>query len=373
MASLDVAVQHDRVLARPWTQDWLGMIPAPAASAPVVARGALEVDGTIPAATARCRLAVEGGTTARASVEAELRGEDRALEHVARACPLGDERALDLADARLFLDGLLGQLEQGLMPEGRMAIGALGALRDAGDEAATDYAARLLADARPQDDYQTVLFAAQDHLLEHAEDRLVAWLGDALGGEDPDEIEIALVLMRRKPIGAYVDLIERGLEQRGDDEVRDALRRLLVWVMSGAPDVSDDKRDAFATRLATWIDAMPQPRAAVLAPALLDLGAAGHAAYAEGLRGSRRVDYVQGLGHVRRIIPAVVAAALLEPVDASTPAQERQAVWIAAYRTAPAEAADALRAAGERVDPGDREEMRDVLEVVRHRAVKAAR
>ena len=119
-----------------------------------------------------------------------------------------------------------------------------------------------------------------------------------------------------------------------------------------------------------WVQEAPDASAAGLLTGLLDLGDEGAAAFARGLRGPRRRLFVEGLGTTSRPVPQEVALALLEPVNASTPVDERRAVWIAAYRTAPASAAAALADAIARMDPTVRAEARDVLDVVRHRAVR---
>jgi hypothetical protein len=77
-----------------------------------------------------------------------------------------------------------------------------------------------------------------------------------------------------------------------------------------------------------------------------------------------------GLSQWSRRVSRDTARALLEPVDDDTPTEERRTVWIAAFRTAPAEAAPDIEAAVRRLPVALASEAADVAEVVRHRAAR---
>jgi hypothetical protein len=188
--------------------------------------------------------------------------------------------------------------------------------------------------------------------------------------EDPSAeiFTVGLGLVRRFRDPAFVPLLER-VHELLPEPARRPVRLLLLWLYSAPGDVIPDAaRRAFAERVARWVDEAPDAEAATLAPGLLDLVVAGAEAYARGLGGPRRAAWIGGLLSVSRLVPLVVAQALLAPVSGATSPEERRAVLVATYRAAPTEAAPDLAAARARLAPEVRHEADDVLEAVRHRA-----
>jgi hypothetical protein len=129
------------------------------------------------------------------------------------------------------------------------------------------------------------------------------------------------------------------------EELGEAVRKVLDW--------SKDPAD---------------PSASGLLATLLELGAPGLAAVADGLRGPDRETYLALLQKrtVRPLPPAVVDA-VLAPLGRDTPAPERRRALDAAFSVAGGDSAEGLRAAARRMGPPGAAEAETVARIVAHR------
>ncbi len=367
-AGIDRALSASRLLAPVDERERIASLPVAGGETACIPLETFRYTGALAAAEAACRLAIAGHAPWVATVLADRAGPDPVRQVVARDCSTGRDDEATAEQARRLVTTFLDAIADGLGADPDGVAAALRRVRPAGEE--DRLAWRLLEEARPAAAYAGLLRAAYDRLATSDAAAVDAWVEERLLDEDPESRALAIEIVRTSPKAAYLPALETLLDRAGSRRDLDpmALRKLLAWVYGRATDVPPDRVRAFARRFAAWIDETPDPWAATLAPALLDLGDAGAEVYAAGLRGDRRDAYLQGLIARGAIVAPVVAEALLAPVDASTSRPDRQAAWIAAYLTAPAEAAGALAAARDRVDPANRAEVTDILEAVRHRA-----
>ncbi len=361
------SVLAGRLFAPAYVEDGGGFLPARAGSSALVETASLGLQGKLYAADARCRLAKRGYAAAVAGVEADLAGRDQDLAETARSCRLGAQPLADIDAARDIIEQFFSALDA------RYAVGAdgiaqaLAVLASTDEKATLEVLVRVLEEARPRETYMPLLETVQDMLLGLDAERLRAWVAARLESTDPDEIVMALRLMRRTPSVAYVPAL---LEAEGASSgaMRNEFRRVLLWTHAVAEDVDEAARAAFVPRVETWIEPMADRALVALLPGLLDLGEAGARAYVKGLLGPRRRLYVEALLGRPGPMPLEVAEALLTKVDGATSSRERRQVLIATYMGAPASAAPALAAARARLEESVRAEADDVLEAVRHRA-----
>ncbi len=362
------ALAKGGVLAPTTVMEGLAYAPTlPGESSVSATRPWLE-SGLVPAARARCALARAGHETYVRAVRADLGGPDPLLDVLARECsPVEGESANQLEEARATLEAFL-DVPVPNPAEGPPAARALDELAKADADGWRDLARKVLDGVRPAGSFSGLVHLAYERLRAADPAAADGWLDAALCGDDAGAAEAAAIVVRKEPRAASIAPLENALARPGTALDDHAIRLLLVWVASRAPDVTQGQRAALVRELERWLDDAPDAWAATLASALLDLGPAGAHAFALGLASPRRAIYLQTLLGTSGLVPLDVAEALLDGVDAETPAPDRRAAWIAAYRSAPAEAAPALAAARDRVDPSARSEVDDILESVRHRA-----
>lgn len=365
--ALDAAGRAGRIVAPASALDAGGFLPEPPDASPVYAWRQALVTGRPAAANARCALALAGHAAFRQAVLDDLSSYDAMLEALARACPVTADAAEDLENARIVAELFLDDLRSGRRPDTTEVLGALATIAEAQPAEGVSALEQVLRTARPAVAYQKVIEGAHDLLRTLDADRLRSVARELALSEDAQEREVGLLLVRRGRDPRHAALLDELLAGAAPAE-RAALRRLAVWVWTAPSGHDDQARAAFAERYARWVDESDDAQAQVLAPGLLDLGAPGAAAYAQGLLGPRRPVYVQGLLRRSRLVRVEVVEALLRPVDATTSPGDRHAAWIAVYRLAPPAAAPFVAAARMRLAPPDRVEVDDVLAVVRHRA-----
>ncbi|MFV1957964.1 MAG: hypothetical protein ACC662_00990 [Planctomycetota bacterium] len=325
--------------------------------------------GPFAAALARCALARDGSVPGKASVRADERADDPNVAAVARACLARGASPDAIADARDLIGLFLDAMEAGETLPATGLVAALGTWKASGEPGWLEAAWRLLEAARPAPTYRGLLEGVHDLLRKTNRQAVGAWVKERLSRGEEGERNLALDLIRHAPDIGYAGALLAALgAEKENAPGRDALQRLLVWIQSRGEGATEATRAAFVPVFTRWLDETGDPLAAGLVGALLDLGEAGARAYATGLRGPRRALYVRGLLGRADPVSLEVARALLEPLDRATPAAERRAVLVAAYRTAPTEATPWLEAARSRLEATVRGEADDILEVVRHRA-----
>ncbi len=324
------------------------------------------------AAQARVLLAEAGFDAYVQAVRHDLRSRDVMLADIAAA-----SRASGAADHAAELhaavvDQYVASLGGFSSTDTTAAGGSLDRLAELRPEAAVAYAWTILEQARPWAAHEVPLKIAYEVLAEREDARLLETVSALARSPEAGEASVALSLIRWARDPRFVPAVLAGIASV-PPESQALQRRLLVWLQT-APDagLTDEAAEAFVRRYGTWIDETLDAEAAGLVTGLLDLGAPGFAAYAEGLRGPRRHVYLSGLLSRPGVVPPVLAEALLAPIDSDTSILERHAVWVAIYRSAPPEAAGYLVAARNRLTPQVRAETDDILEVVRHRSATPA-
>jgi hypothetical protein len=345
--------------------DAVGRIAVPFSATTAVPLAAMSLTGRSPAADARCALASAGHAPAHASVLADVSSPDPVLRLTAIHCGAVRDRGVNSEEALADLDTFVARARVGDVGLAGTLCRLAPLLATLG-ETGVDRLFRSLREIRPPGPFLRDIDCVYDVLRGAEAARLVTEVEAMLASADPAESALARHLIQRSRDPAYLDALEAALPG-ADERVRSEIRRSLWWIATGGTGVEPKWLEAFTKRYAKWVDDASDAQASALASGLLDLGEAGAAAYARGLRGPRRPVFVRGLTGASHVVPLEVAEALLEPLDRSTSVEERRACWIAAYRVAPASAAPALDAALRRMDPAVRGEAEDVLEVVRHR------
>ena len=192
-----------------------------------------------------------------------------------------------------------------------------------------------------------------------------------VGHLDDADLEVrgvALHLVRRARDPAYIDALERLLNAGVDEREAGALKRTLTFIYARGYGVEPTQIEAFVERYERWLAASPDRDFAGLASGLLDLGEPGERAFAAGLRGARREQFLAAWPRDRRLVPLDVAVAAVEPVGVDTPPAEVSALLVLAYTTFPAQSMAHLEALRRRVAPAVRPLFEPVLERVSHRA-----
>ncbi|MHC5010716.1 MAG: hypothetical protein ACYTG6_07150 [Planctomycetota bacterium] len=344
-------------------------LPASAAGAPspVLAPSAVLLTGKGPAATARCMLAGAGYWPYEAAVHFDLAAGDELLYATASHCTVVAERAVDYAAIRRRMDLFGSRLEARREPLTTGVLEDLLLLEVLYPEEARRLAWSFFRQARPPEPYLPFLEGLYEFIARGGDDELVDAVRGMLRSQDGEDVHVASHLIRRARDPRYLSAVEQALEAAAAGQSLQ-FRRLLIWLYSSGAEIAPSDWLRFIERYERWVRIAPDEEAVALAGGLLDFGEAGAAAFVRGLEGERRQVYVQALAARRMIVPQEVAAALLQPLDAATSAQERRAILVACYRSAPANAADDLAAARDRLTPDQREEVEDVLMVLRHRA-----
>jgi hypothetical protein len=198
-----------------------------------------------------------------------------------------------------------------------------------------------------------------------------AYVEDRLRTGTSAGADLALLLARQAKTRAVLDVLERWEGDPVAAPIRPRLRREVaflhgLWAARGG--LPADRTTAFAGRLAGWIDEPGDPSAAALAGTLTELAGAGDAVLAAGLRGARREVYLSAL-RVRpsRYLSPEVTAALLDPVDGSTPVAVRRTALEAVLAAAGADALPAIEALASRLPAGARDDVEVVRRIVRQR------
>jgi hypothetical protein len=352
-----------------------GTLPVALAASSVLPLDVVTYDGRVPAAHARCFLAGRGHLPHRHGVDADVDAAEPSLRATARHCPAYRSPRLGSEDVVAKTEAFLRLLREGGSPDPEPAMQLVPRLSEL-EARGVELLVALLREVRPvsgpKADHRPLLETVLLVLEGVDPDRCVEEVARLLGpGASPEEVDLARRFVRRSRKPDHLPALEAAIARSGRPPTADDMR--LLWWLYSSGDAEPARTEAFARSYGRWVGERPDAEALTHATALLDLGEAGAGAYAEGLRGPRRRIFVLGLLGLSRTVPPEVADALLEPVDARTPAPERHAVWTAAYRTAPPESADALAAALDRLDPAVRSEATDVLEAVRHRAGRSGR
>ncbi|MEZ6009887.1 MAG: hypothetical protein R3F05_19310 [Planctomycetota bacterium] len=325
--------------------------------------------GDEPASTSRCALARGSHWVWTAAVERDmgLGDVDPVRAQRASSCVLqglGNE-ARDAAISALEAWGANPSAPTDLE---RLAS-ALGALPSCDLDEAPHQLVLRLVQALPPNDLSMALATRLQDLLGPSDDGMVQALVQMLVSSDEDRQGLARTLMLRRPDARYVPAIEKHLASLPPEDAETVWLRALGLVAQ-APDLPAATTTRWVNQLADRVSSGSDEEAARLAGALLDFGAMGIERYAAGLRGPDRLRYLSGWPAGIQLVPLAVADALVDPIDATTPAAEVYAALMVAWRTFPPMAAPALAALASRLDGRLKEDVKPVLERVRHRAAR---
>ncbi|MGE0191431.1 MAG: hypothetical protein AB7T63_05240 [Planctomycetota bacterium] len=325
--------------------------------------------GDEPAGRARCQLARRGHWPWTASIERDLAMGDVDPARAGRAseCVLpgldqeAREQAIAALEAWAANPGAPTDLDR--LARALTALPACDL-----DEAPRLLVLRLVQALPPGDVAMTLARRLQDQ-VGPADDDLVHALVQMLLSADPERQRLARTLMVRKPDVRYVPAIEKHLAALPPAEA-DAVWLRALSLVAQAPDLPLPIARRWVDDLADRIASAPDEEGVRLVGALLDFGEIGVARYAAGLRGPHRARYIAGWPPGTQSVPQAVAEALVDPIDATTPPPEVHAALIAAWRTFPPQAAPALAALASRLAGRLQEDVKPVLERVRHRAAR---
>ena len=323
--------------------------------------------GKLPAGEGRCVLGQWGFEGYRAAVRGDLglEGVDDGLYYAAKHCmldtaPSSDAQVLEKIDASLdstpVWDALgVRQLQQ-----------KVDALASCDAPGAWERLVRVLREVRPLDTARPLLDAAYDKMLAR-EHELFPLVSELLRG-GPEDVGVALYLIRRARDPAYLGTLEACLETAQDASLRRVLQRTLVFIYARGYGIAPQRYETFVQQYTGWLEGAPPQQAAALATGLLDLEAPGIQAFADGLRGPRREVFLAAWPRDRRLVPLVVAEALLAPIGPTTSAAERMHALGLAYLSFPRAADGLLEALRRRLPLEERGPVQAALERVRHRA-----
>lgn len=325
--------------------------------------------GDEPASTSRCVLAQRQHWTWAASIERDMGlGEvDPARALRASSCMLpglGDD-ARDAASAALEAWGADPSASTDLERLAR-ALAALPACDL--DEMPHELVLRLVQ-ALPPGDLSMALARRMQDQLGPDDDDFVHALVQMLLSADEGRQRLARTLMLRRPDARYVPAIEKHLAALPPEDADTVWLRALSLVAQ-APDLPAATTTRWVDQLADRVASTTDDEAARLVGALLDFGDVGIERYAAGLQGPHRARYIAGWPSGTHPVPLLVAEALVDSLDGATPAPEVYAALMAAWRTFPSTAAPALAALATRLDGRLNEDVKPVLERVRHRATR---
>ncbi|MCA9315078.1 MAG: hypothetical protein R3F05_18990 [Planctomycetota bacterium] len=325
--------------------------------------------GDEPASTSRCVLARGGHWAWTAAVERDmgLGDVDPMRAQRASSCVLvglGDE-ARDAAISALEAWGANPSASTDLEGLAR----ALAALPSCDLDEAPHQLVLRLVESLPADDLSMALAKRLQDLLGPSDDALVHTLVQMLVSADDGRQRLARTLMLRRPDARYVPAIEKHLASLPPEDAEAVWLRALSLVAQ-APDLPAATTKRWIDQLADRVASGSDEEAARLAGALLDFGDMGIEQYADGLRGPHRLRYLSGWPAGIQPVPLAVADALVDSIDATTPPAEVYAALMVAWRTFPPTAAPALAALASRLDGRLKEDVKPVLERVRHRAAR---
>lgn len=323
--------------------------------------------GSEPAVAAQCTLARWDRQPYVAAVARDIGREDVDPERAAQArhCMLpefvgdvrarsADELARWLADptARFDLVALLRAVNG--LPDPRQDLQARALLEQ-------------LFERLPDDGNADVVAKRVHDLLAPCEAGLVERLAAMLATGTPVQRQRARTLMLESPDGRHLPALERHLATLSAGEREGIWSRTLRFVATAQGIAPEDTR-RWIEQLVERIETLPPEVGASFAPALLDFGEAGAARFAAGLRSASRARFVAGWPAGTQVVPREVAEALLEPLDAATPAQDVLHALTLAYRSFPPSAAPALAALASRLPRDVARDVEPVLHRVRRRA-----
>jgi hypothetical protein len=329
-------------------------------------------DGRGSAARARAELARAGFEGPLAAVRADAAGTDPQLAGIAREAlrAPGPAAVRDPAAAAERLRDLARDLEGGRArrrPDEALAV-VVGA--PDGPDSARDLET-VFASAPLDVAWSSVVLAAYDALARSSSvprATVRRWLASG----DPRLLDRALVVVGHALDAEYVPALEAWFEGATAGPRAREGRQLAVRIVTTAlreRGLEPEEPARWARKLAEWASDPKDPSAAGWLGALVELGPAGEAVLAEALAGPRReaaLELVQRSS--RRYLSPDVVAAVLAPVDTSTPTSARRRALDAAFAVADVDAVPALRALARRLRPEDREEVAVVTRVVLHRA-----
>jgi hypothetical protein len=363
----------------------------------VVAVEHASTTGSLPAARARLALAALEFRGARASLAADRNSPDPAVAAVARErlAVAGDPeqrarlranaerlvRTLETINMRpaAYLAAVTGEtttggateVRDGEIPSVATVTALLGALGSDDTPESLGLLRRFLAVPVQTRAWAGALRAAYTSLEARGgePERVVERL---LASREPELVSRGLALVRDTKSPAFVAILEPWIERPEAAPWRFEARRLLVllYVSSYSRGGMTEERLAEAVRrVAEWSSDPDDRSAGALAASLLDLGPAGEARFAEGLRGARRPVFVSALGfRLQRYLSPDLVEALLAPVGRDTPAAERRAVLAAALAVASSASLRSFDALAMRLAPADRPDVDWIRRIVRRRA-----
>lgn len=326
--------------------------------------------GSEPAARARCLLALAGYPGYAAAVVA-----DRGLAEVDELVYFTALHCMGVGEAPgggvlAQVEAIAAALARGEAPAPERVTRLVQALPacDASPRA-RDVLRALLRTARPWDAWRETLEACYDALAPCAAERTAA-LGALLAASGPEDLGLALHLIRREPAEEHLDALAARLAQAPPGLVP-TLRRVLLYLHARVHPLAPERRARFVAEVERWIAAAGEQEAAGLATALLDLGPEGEAAFLAALSDPRRRRaFLAALPDDGRIYPPALAEALIDGLDDQTPREELEHLLVRGYSAFPLQAASALAALKMRLPAEAAGWVDTVLEQVRHRSAR---
>ena len=327
--------------------------------------------GARAAATARLALSGQGGPSARAQAQRDIGSPDPDVREVASALSeramTDEERAAVRRRAMEFVASLPGPTHPS--PEDVASVAR--ALRSDESPEALELLTELFRAIPVNADWKVAVLAVFDGLVVRSvplgpEIERVIGLGTA------EAVDLALYLARRSGGATFIPVFEAFLASPQGAPHRLRLRRELAFLYTGRLQhggLDAETLGKLAKDVATWVEDESDPSAVGLIAVLADLGALGEARIVEGLRGSKRSLYVDGLSlEERHYLGVEVTAALLEPVTRRTGAPERQRLLGITFHVASGAATPILEDLRARLSDEGRADVDSILGLIRHRA-----
>ncbi|MDA1193873.1 MAG: hypothetical protein O2894_01675 [Planctomycetota bacterium] len=346
-----------------------GWFATPLAVAPEIPVHTLGLTGSLPAAEARCLLASFGHAGYAAAVRRDLEreGENDGLYYAALHCMLA---AAPASEAENLLAVLVELDAPGpWSPERVLALQRrVTALSTCSDPAAGLLLERVLREARPLDVTRPAVEQAYQILHDKDAAALRTLVGQMLEQGSPEDVGVALHLIRSVRDPLYLDLLERFHAGSTDAEVNGILRRTLIYIYSAGSGVEPKRLATFVPRYLEWLHAGSAAEFATLASGLLDFGDAGAQAFAAGLRGPERQRFLLAWPRGAALVPEEVAQAAIDGIDRTTEPAEFSYVLALAWSTFPTSAAPAVEALRQRLPTARRGPVDAALERILHRA-----